>query len=103
VAQIILVLSQSWEWCCSLVWLAQGALAGRPSFDAFIGTLRGAQPCAVYGVPRPYWNCLSHRSASRGWIVHAWNFKTMLVIAALLYFAATIIRVIMARASAKPT
>jgi len=106
VAQIILVLSQSWGvvLLSSVVGSAARSLVG-PSFDAFIAENSEEHNRArVYGVTQTLFGIVSVIGPPLGgWIVHAWNFKTLLVIAALLYFIATIIRISMARVAAKPS
>ncbi len=105
VAQIILVLSQSWGvvLLSSMVGAGARSLVG-PSFDAFIAENSEEHNRArVYGVTQTLFGLVSVIGPPiGGWLVHAYNFKTMLVIAAILYFIATIIRLVMARRAPKP-
>ena len=105
IAQIILVLSQSWGvvLLSSMVGAGARSLVG-PSFDAFIAENSEEHNRArVYGVTQTLFGVVSVIGPPiGGWLVHAYNFKTMLVIAAILYFIATIIRLGMARRAAKP-
>ena len=105
ISQIILVLSQSWGvvLLSSMVGAGARSLVG-PSFDAFIAEHSEEHNRArVYGVTQTLFGLVSVIGPPiGGWLVHAYNFKTMLVIAAILYFIATIIRLAMARRAAKP-
>src|SRR5512133_2339285 len=105
ISQIILVLSQSWGvvLVSSMVGAGARSLVG-PSFDAFIAENSEEHNRArVYGVTQTLFGLVSVVGPPiGGWLVHAYNFKTMLVIAAILYFIATIIRLVMARRAPKP-
>ena len=103
-AQIILVLSSSWGWVLlsSAVGAGARSLVG-PSFDAFIAEKSNEENRArVFGISQMLFGIVAVVGPPiGGWIVHRYNFKTMLVVAAALYILATIIRVIMARGSGK--
>ena len=96
ISQVILVLSQSWGvvLLSSMVGAGARSLVG-PSFDAFIAENSEEHNRArVYGVTQTLFGLVSVVGPPiGGWLVHAYNFKTMLVIAAILYFLATIIRI----------
>jgi DHA1 family multidrug resistance protein-like MFS transporter len=105
ISQVILVLSRSWGW----VLLSSGVGAGArslvgPSFDAFIAENSSEHNRArVFGVTQTLFGIVSVIGPPiGGWIVQNFNFRTMLVVSALLYFAATVIRLIMAKRAAKP-
>jgi MFS family permease len=105
ISQVILVLSQSWGVVLLSRVVGTGAtsLVG-PSFDAFIAENSEEHNRArVYGVVQTLYGLVSVIGPPiGGWIVGAFNFKTLLVISAILYFIATVIRLIMARRAAKP-
>lgn len=105
IAQIILVISRSWGvvLLSSVVGAGARSLVG-PSFDAFIAEHSSEHNRArVYGVVQTIFGLVSVIGPPLGgWLVQAFNFKTMLVVSAILYIIATVIRLIMARRSAKP-
>jgi MFS family permease len=100
VAQVILVLSTSWGWVLlsSVVGAVARSLVG-PSFDAFIAENSSEHNRArVFGVTQTLFGVVSVLGPPLGgWLVQNFNFKTMLVVSAALYIAATIIRLGMAR------
>lgn len=100
VAQIILVLSTSWGWVLlsSVVGAVARSLVG-PSFDAFIAENSSEHNRArVFGVTQTLFGVVSVLGPPLGgWLVQNFSFKTMLVVSAALYIAATIIRLGMAR------
>jgi MFS family permease len=99
VSQIILVLSNSWGWVLLSSGIGAGArsLVG-PSFDAFIAENSSEHNRArVFGVTQTLFGIVSVLGPPiGGWIVQNFNFKSMLIVSALLYFAATVMRLIMA-------
>lgn len=102
VAQVILVLSTSWGWV--LLSSAVGAIARSlvgPSFDAFIAENSSEDNRArVFGVTQTLFGVVSVLGPPLGgWLVQNFNFKTMLVVSAAFYLAATILRLGMARRS----
>ncbi len=104
VAQVILVLSTSWGWVLlsSVVGAVARSLVG-PSFDAFIAENSAEHNRArVFGVTQTLFGVVSVLGPPLGgWLVQNFNFKTMLVVSAALYIAATIIRLGMARRAAQ--
>lgn len=104
-AQIILYLSQSWGVVLLSRVVGTGAtsLVG-PSFDAFIAEQSEEHNRArVYGVVQTLYGLVSVVGPPLGGlIVKASSFKTLLLISAILYFCATVIRLSMARRTAKP-
>lgn len=105
-AQIILYLSRSWGVVLLSHVVGTGAtsLVG-PSFDAFIAEQSEEHNRArVYGVVQTLYGLVSVVGPPiGGWIVHMWNFKMLLLISAILYFMATVIRLLMARRAAAPS
>lgn len=103
-AQIILVLSNAWGWVLlsSMVGAGARSLVG-PSFDAFIAENSSEHNRArVFGVSQMLFGIVSVVGPPiGGWMVENYSFKTMLVVAALLYIIATVIRLIMAKRSSK--
>ena len=106
ISQIILVASTSWSWVLlsSAVGAAAGALVA-PSFDAFIAEKSSEQNRArVFGVSQMLYGIVAVIGPpAGGWIVQHYSFKTMLVVAAILYIIATVIRILMARSSKHDT
>ncbi len=104
VAQVILVLSTSWGWVLlsSVVGAVARSLVG-PSFDAFIAENSSEHNRArVFGVTQTLFGVVSVLGPPLGgWLVQNFSFKTMLVVSAALYIAATIIRLGMARRAAQ--
>jgi MFS family permease len=104
VAQIILVFSTSWGWVLlsSSVGAVARSLVG-PSFDAFIAENSSEHNRArVFGITQTLFGIVSVLGPPiGGWIVQNFNFKTMLIVSAALYLAATIIRLGMARRAAQ--
>jgi MFS family permease len=104
VAQVILVLSTSWGWVLlsSVVGAVARSLVG-PSFDAFIAENSSEHNRArVFGVTQTLFGVVSVLGPPLGgWLVQNYSFKTMLVVSAALYIAATIIRLGMARRAAQ--
>ncbi len=104
VAQVILVLSTSWGWV--LLSSSVGAIARSlvgPSFDAFIAENSSEHNRArVFGITQTLFGVVSVLGPPiGGWLVQNFNFKTMLIVSAALYIAATIIRLGMARRAAQ--
>ena len=99
IGQIILVLSTSWGWVLlsSVVGAVARSLVG-PSFDAFIAENSSEHNRArVFGVTQTLFGVVSVLGPPLGgWLVQNFSFKTMLVVSAALYIAATIIRLGMA-------
>lgn len=104
VAQVILVLSTSWGWVLlsSMVGAVARSLVG-PSFDAFIAENSSEHNRArVFGVTQALFGVVSVLGPPLGgWLVQNFSFKTMLIVSAALYIAATIIRLGMARRAAR--
>lgn len=103
-AQTILVLSTSWGWVLlsSVVGAVGRSLVG-PSFDAFIAENSSENNRArVFGITQTLFGVVAVLGPPLGgWLVQNFNFRTMLVVSALLYLAATLIRLGMARRAAQ--
>ncbi len=101
---IPLILAPTWQWLL----LGEGlgavtrSLVG-PSFDAFIAEHSDEHNRArVFGVTQAIFMIVSVVGPPvGGWLAGAYGFKFMLLIAAVLYILATVIRVGMAREAAK--
>ena len=101
---IPLVLANTWQWL--LLAEALGAITRAlvgPSFDAFVAEHSTEQNRArVFGVTQAVFMIVSVVGpVLGGWLVDAYGFKIMLILAGLFYFVATIIRIGMAREAAK--
>lgn len=101
---IPLVMATTWQWL--LLAEAFGAVARSlvgPSFDAFIAEHSTEQNRArVFGVTQSIFMIVSVVGpVLGGWLVSAYGFKVMLILAGIFYFVATIIRIGMAREAAK--
>ena len=101
---IPLVMATTWQWL--LLAEAFGAVARSlvgPSFDAFIAEHSTEQNRArVFGVTQAIFMIVSVVGpVLGGWLVSAYGFKVMLILAGIFYFVATIIRIGMAREAAK--
>jgi MFS family permease len=101
---IPLILARTWQWL--LLGEALGAITRSlvgPSFDAFIAEHSTEQNRAkVFGVTQAIFMIVSVVGPPLGgWLADAYGFKLMLMVAALFYILATIIRVGMAREAAK--
>ena len=101
---IPLILATRWEWV--LVASALGAVTRSlvgPSFDAFIADHSAPENRArLFGITQTLFGVVGVIGpVLGGFLVEEWDFKRMLMVAAALYLAATIIRVSMAREAAK--
>jgi MFS family permease len=101
---IPLILATSWEWVllASALSAVTRSLIG-PSFDAFIADQSAPdQRARLFGITQTLFGIVSVVGPLLGgYLVEAINFKGMLVIAAIFYVAATILRVGMARRASK--
>jgi MFS family permease len=103
-AYIALLLAPTWQW----VLLATGFLAITgsligPSFDAFIAEHSSEKNRArVFGVSQALFQIVSVVGPLLGgWLAQSRGYKFMLLIAACMYLAATLLRVSMARQAAR--
>ncbi len=101
---IPLILATTWQWL--LIGLALGAVARSlvgPSFDAFIAEHSSEENRAkMFGVTQAIFMIVSVVGPPLGgYLAGTYGFKGMLMVAAVLYILATIIRVGMAREAAK--
>ncbi len=99
-----LILATRWEWV--LVASAMGAVTRSlvgPSFDAFIADHSAPENRArLFGITQTLFGIVAVVGPPLGgYLVDVWDFKRMLMAAAVLYILATIIRVGMAREAAK--
>jgi MFS family permease len=99
-----LILATRWEWV--LIASALGAVTRSlvgPSFDAFIADHSAPENRArLFGITQTLFGVVSVVGPPLGgYLVDAWDFKRMLMVAAALYILATILRVGMAREAAK--
>jgi MFS family permease len=103
VSYIGLILAPTWQWVLLADALSSmtRALVG-PSFGAFIAEQSSEQNRArVYGITETIFMLVAVIGPPLGgWLAGAYGFKVMLGAAAILYTAATLIRVIMARRAA---
>jgi MFS family permease len=95
-----LILATRWEWVllASALGAVTRALVG-PSFDAFIADRSAPENRArLFGITQTLFGVVSVIGPlAGGFLVEAMGFKGMLMIAAVLYLIATVIRVSMAR------
>lgn len=101
---IPLILATTWEWAllASAFGAVTHALIG-PSFDAFIADHSAPENRArLFGITQTLFGVVGVIGPLLGgYLVEMMDFKKMLVIAAILYLIATVIRVSMAREAAK--
>jgi DHA1 family multidrug resistance protein-like MFS transporter len=101
---VALILAPSWEWLliASAFNAITGALVG-PSFDAFIAEQSSEHNRArMFGVTQALFGIVGFLGpALGGWLAETRSMKFMLLVAGIMYVAATIIRVSMARAVGK--
>jgi MFS family permease len=99
-----LILTNRWEWVllASALGAVTRSLIG-PSFDAFIADHSAPENRArLFGITQTLFGIVSVVGpVLGGYLVEAINFKGMLMVAAVLYLAATVIRVSMAREASK--
>lgn len=99
-----LLLANRWEWVliASALSAMTRSLVG-PSFDAFIADHSAPENRArLFGITQTLYSLVSVVGpVMGGYMVEAFGFKGMLLAAALLYLAATVIRVGMAREASK--
>ncbi|MBA4421443.1 MAG: hypothetical protein C0391_09895 [Anaerolinea sp.] len=101
---IPLILATSWEWV--LVASALGAITRAlvgPSFDAFIADHSAPENRArLFGITQTLFSIVAVVGPLLGgYMVDGYGFKAMLMVAAVLYVLATIIRVLMAQEASK--
>lgn len=101
---IPLILANRWEWL--LLATAIGAVARAlvgPSFDAFIAEHSTEENRGkVFGISQAIFMIVSVLGPPLGgWLAGVYGFKLMLLVAGIFYFAATVIRLGMAREAAK--
>jgi MFS family permease len=99
-----LLLAQRWEWVLvsSALSAVTRALIG-PSFDAYIAEQSAPENRArLFGITQTLFGVVSVIGPlAGGYLVEAMGFKGMLLVAAIMYITATIIRVAMARQVSK--
>ncbi len=99
-----LILAQRWEWLLAAEALGAmtHALIG-PSFDAFIAEQSSEENRArMFGVTQTLFGVVGVVGPIfGGWLAEAYGFKPMLMVAALLYILATLLRIGMARRAAR--
>ena len=99
-----LILATSWEWVlvASAIGAVTRSLVG-PSFDAFIADHSAPENRArLFGITQTLFGVVGVVGPLLGgFLVEKMDFKRMLMIAAILYLAATVLRVSMAREAAK--
>ncbi|MCU0489413.1 MAG: MFS transporter [Anaerolineales bacterium] len=99
-----LLLANRWEWVliASALSAMTRSLVG-PSFDAFIADHSAPENRArLFGITQTLYSLVSVVGpVMGGYMVEAYGFKGMLLVAAFLYLAATVIRVGMAREASK--
>jgi len=99
-----LILATHWEWVllASALSAVTRSLVG-PSFDAFIADHSAPENRArLFGITQTLFGVVwVIGPVLGGFLVEEWDFRRMLIVAAGLYLAATVIRVSMAREAAK--
>jgi len=99
-----LILATRWEWVllASALSAVTRSLVG-PSFDAFIADHSAPENRArLFGITQTLFGVVGVIGpVLGGFLVEEWDFRRMLMVAAGLYLAATVIRVSMAREAAK--
>lgn len=103
-AYVVMIISPTWQWV--LLSMAINAITHAlvgPSFAAFIAEQSEEQNRAkVFGVVQSiYMIVVVIGPPLGGWLAQAYGFRFMLIIAAIIYLIATVIRVFMARTAAK--
>ena len=101
---IPLVIADRWEWL--LVAMAVGSIARAlvaPSFDAFIAEHSSEENRGrVFGLSQAIFMIVSVVGPPLGgWLAGSYGFRLMLLVAGILYFIATVMRLGMAREAAK--
>jgi MFS family permease len=101
---VALILAPTWQWVlvAATFTAITGALIG-PSFDAFIAEHSEEHNRArVFAISQTIFGIVAVVGpVMGGWLVDSRGYKFMLLIAAVLYLAATIIRIFMAREASK--
>jgi MFS family permease len=101
---IPLILANRWEWVllASALSAMTRALIG-PSFDAFIAEHSAPENRArLYGITQTLFSVVAVAGpVTGGYLVETISFKGMLMVAGILYLAATVIRISMAREASK--
>ena len=99
-----LLLANTWEWVlvASVLGAMTRSLVG-PSFDAFIADHSAPENRArLFGITQTLFSVVGVAGPLLGgWMVDQYGFKMMLLVAAVLYIAATVIRVSMAREASR--
>ncbi len=101
---IALIVAPTWQWL--LLAMAFSAVAGSlvgPSFDAFLAEHSTEQNRAkMFGISQALFGIVGVVGpVLGGWMVDVYGFKWMLLVAAILYVLATILRVGMAREASR--
>ncbi|MBN2386881.1 MAG: MFS transporter [Anaerolineales bacterium] len=101
---VALIMAPTWEWL--LLATTFGAITGSlvgPSFDAFIAEQSSEENRAkMFGITQALFGIVGFVGpALGGWLAQVRGFKFMLLIAALMYIVATVIRVSMARTASR--
>lgn len=101
---VALLLAPTWQW--ALVGMATGAITGSlvgPSFDAFIAEHSSeGNRARVFGISQTLFQIIAVIGPLLGgWLAQAYSFRVMLLVGGMLYVAATLIRVGMAREAAR--
>jgi MFS family permease len=97
---VVFAVAPSWGWLLlGTVGLSIASSTVGPSFQAFVAEeSTEANRGKVYGVVQAAFQVVGVIGAPLGgWIADKYGFRTMFVVATVLYFAATILRVMMAR------
>ncbi|MEW5868726.1 MAG: MFS transporter [Chloroflexota bacterium] len=105
-AYVALILAPSWQWLLlGSAFFAMGTSLVGPSFDAFIAEHSSeANRARVFGITHALFMVVGVVGPLLGgYLAEVRGFKFMLVVAAVMYLSATIIRIAMARQAARST
>ncbi len=105
-AYLALILAPSWEWLLlGSAFMAMGSSLVGPSFDAFIAENSSEENRArVFGITQALFMIVGVIGPLLGgFLADTRGFKFMLIVAASMYVAATVIRISMARQAARST
>jgi MFS family permease len=104
IGYIALVAAPSWQWLLVFaVFSSVGSALVAPSFIAFIAESSSeANRGKVFGISEGLFSIVGVVGPTlAGWLAGSFGYKRMLLVGAILYFMATIIRIVLARRAAR--